>query len=133
MDVLLDTVPIAAATIRREGLHTRSRAYFRTPGLRLHTTSEILAESYTFLRRRASYRVAHETVVSLRASQTVRIYHIDEAFDRDIWAAIDEFSGVPLSYADASLVVLGRRLRIRHAFSFDADLRAVGLELVPED
>jgi predicted nucleic acid-binding protein len=39
----------------------------------------------------------------------------------------------PLSYADASLVVLGRRLRITTAFSFDDDLRACGFELVPGD
>ena len=86
----------------------------------------------TRFRRRAGYRAAAEAVRNLRGSQVLSVHHVDEAFDRDIWAAIDEFSGVPLSYADASLVVLGRRLRIRQAFSFDVDLRSAGLDLVPQ-
>jgi predicted nucleic acid-binding protein len=57
---------------------------------------------------------------------------VDDEFDQSIWRVIDEFAGVPMSYADASLVVLARRLRVPRVFSFDSDLKLAGLDLVPE-
>ncbi len=61
------------------------------------------------------------------------MHHVTEAFDAQIWEVIDEFAGVPLSYADASLMALGRRLRVSRVFGFDSDLQAAGLSLVPGD
>lgn len=98
----------------------------------MHTTSAVVGEIYTLLLPRVGYGPARVVARNLTSGLVAIVHHIDEAFDRDIWALIEEFSGVPLSYADASLVVLGRRLRVRQAFSFDADLRAAGLELVPD-
>ncbi len=103
----------------------------RLPGLRLVTTSVIVGEIYTYLVKLDGFGVARTTVRNLSSSSVVTIYQVDAGFDRDIWAAIDEFAGVPLSYADASLVVLGRRLRVRSVFSFDDDLRQAGLDLIP--
>ena len=131
MDVLLDTGGIAATALVRDQWHAEARQFARTPGLRLQTTTIVVGEAYTLLRRRSGYELGRRSVRALVTGQTVRVHHVDAAFDRDIWATIDEFAGVPLSYADASLVVLGRRLRIRQAFAFDEDLRACGLELVP--
>jgi len=64
-------------------------------------------------------------------SGTVAIHHFSPADEAQIWAVLDEFAGVPLSYADASLVALGQRLKLTAAFTFDDDLRQAGLEMVP--
>ena len=105
----------------------------RTAGLRLFTTSAIVGEIYTYMRSRDGYGVSRALVRSLAESRVTAIHQLDEVFDSAIWHVIDEFAGVPMSYADASLVVLGRRLRIQKVFSFDDDLRAAGLELVPAE
>jgi predicted nucleic acid-binding protein len=91
----------------------------------------VLGEAYTYLRARDGYGVALNAVEGVRASGVATIEFIDRDFDRRIWDTIREFAGVPLSYVDASLVVLGQRLRLRRVFSFDDDLRQAGLELVP--
>ncbi len=129
---MLDTGPVVAFSLPADEYHLAARAHFRTPALRLFTTATIVGEIYTFLRRRAGHHSARAVVRNLQASPVVSIDEVDDAFDAEIWRVIDEYAGVPLSYPDASLVVLGRRLRITTAFSFDSDLAAAGLRLVPE-
>jgi predicted nucleic acid-binding protein len=131
MDALLDTSGTVAAMVEGDQWAAQARRFIRSPRLRLFTTSVIVGEAYTLVGARFGYGPARAIVRALQHGRLARVYHVDAAFDRDIWSAIDEFSGVPLSYADASLVVLGRRLRIGRAFSFDDDLRQAGLELVP--
>lgn len=128
---LLDTSATVALTLSADSHHQLARRQFGEPGARFHTTSVILGETYTFLRRRVSFRSARETIDRVRRTGIVTVHQLDADFDRDAWLVIDQFAGVPLSYADASLVVLGRRLRIHTAFSFDSDLAGAGLELVP--
>ena len=114
-----------------EDQHRASRRFLRTPRLRLHTTTIILGEVYTLLNSRQGYAVASQAIERLRVSDVVRIYHFDESDESAVWRVLEEFAGVPLSYADASLVVLGRKLRVTSVFSFDDDLRQAGLALVP--
>ena len=131
MDVLVDTSAVVAMMVRRDQRHSVARAFGRSPNLRVHTTSAVLGEIHTIMRSRHGFAPARTAVRGLQQGQTSTIVHVDDAFDASIWALIDEFAGVPLSYEDASLVVLGRRLRIQQVFGFDDDLRAAGLELVP--
>ena len=42
-----------------------------------------------------------------------------------------ELRGIPLSHADASLIVVGRKLRLTEIFTFDSDFAAAGLTVVP--
>ena len=98
----------------------------------MHTTSIIVGETYTLLRNRAGYALARQVAHGIAEESFARVHQVDAAFDREIWAVIDGLAGVPLSYADASLVVLGRTLRIGQAFSFDDDLRVAGLALLPD-
>ena len=48
-----------------------------------------------------------------------------------IWSLLREYAGVPLSYADASLIVLGKKLGIGSIFTFDSDFRLAGMNVVP--
>jgi predicted nucleic acid-binding protein len=61
----------------------------------------------------------------------VTVYQSSPAFDAAAWGVIDEFAGVPLSYADAAIVALAREIGLQEVFSFDSDLRLAGLTLVP--
>ncbi len=131
MKVLLDTSAAYALTDRRDPYHVSARAYVRTPGLALVTASAIVAETYTIVRRRIHYRAAIEWVESLRVGGHVTVEHVGLAEDAAIWGILREYAGVPLSYADASVIALGRATGIKEVFSFDTDFAACGLRLVP--
>jgi len=151
---------MVALASQRDQWHERARRFARTSNLRMHTTSIIVGETYTLLRNRAGYALARQVAHGIAEESFARVHQVDAAFDREIWAVIDGLAGVPLrmcpkiidafpesntgsdpeaviirqslSYADASLVVLGRTLRIGQACSFDDDLRVAGLALLPD-
>jgi predicted nucleic acid-binding protein len=61
----------------------------------------------------------------------ITVHQSSAEFDAAAWDIIDEFAGVPMSYADATIVALARDLGLQEVFSFDSDLRLAGLTLVP--
>ncbi len=131
MDCLLDTGAMFSVLMERDADHAMARAFLRTPRLRLFSTAAMMGELYTLSRRRVGYQAARAAIVRIEGDPTIDIFQMEPPLDRETWAVIDEFAGVPLSYVDASLVALGRRLRIASVFSFDDDLRRAGLTLVP--
>lgn len=131
MIFLADTSGLVGLTAPADQYRSRARAFIRSPGVRLATNAIVLAETYTFLRSRYDFHLARNALRQFMASSAMTVTPWDADLDIATWAVIDEFSGVPLSYADASLVVLGRNLNIDTVFSFDDDLRQAGLRLVP--
>ena len=132
MDILLDTGATYASVDPRDEHWGPARRFLREPGLRLVTTSAVVSETYTLVRRRLGYGDAVGHVGMLRRSSFVRVYYVDEQFDADIWKKLETLRGIALSYVDAALIVLGERLRIRRIFTFDEDFREAGLEVVPQ-
>lgn len=132
MNCLLDSGAVIALAISNDDHAPRARAFYLTPGLRLFTTSVIVGEAYTYIRRRRGFEAAISAVRTLRPSGVVTIAPVGAHEDNAIWRTLEDFAGVPLSYADASLVALGRARRIAQVFSFDEDFRLAGLRLVPE-
>lgn len=94
-------------------------------------TSIVAGECYTLMLRRMGYGRAMEWRRSLDASPLVNVHVLDTRDEASIWEVLRQYSGVPLSYADASLVVLGRLLHINTVFTFDRDFRQAGMKVVP--
>ena len=128
---LVDTSAIYALNKRDDDDHEAARAHNVALSARMHTTSAVVAETYTLLRRRAGFEMANRVVSALRLSSFVAVHYVDEQFDGEIWRKLEVLRGIPLSYVDASLIVLGERLRIRRIFTFDDDFRAAGMDVVP--
>lgn len=131
MIFLADTSGLVGLTAPADQFRPRARAFVRSRGVRLATSVIVLAETYTFLRSRYDFALARNASRQFMSSSVMTVYQWDNDLDAATWAILDEFSGVPLSYADASLVVLSRHLGIDTVFSFDDDLRQAGLRLVP--
>ncbi len=93
-----------------------------------HTTEAIIEELYTLALRRLGWGPARRTVALMRQSSFISVHQDDQSLS---WAVVDEFPGVPLSYADATLVALSRGLSISTVFSFDSDFRLAGFTTVP--
>jgi predicted nucleic acid-binding protein len=126
-----DTSAIFASITTTDQAHALAREFRDDTPLELVIGQPVLEELYTLARRRIGYaramRLAEEFVAG-HAGVVVLQTDDDRAAT---WAVLREYSGVPLSYADASIVVLARQLRINEVFSFDDDLRQAGLILVP--
>jgi predicted nucleic acid-binding protein len=132
LDLLLDTSALYAVADPRDRHHSSAREFLRRRGLRFHTTTNVIGETFTIIRRREGYGKAIRFAHVYRQTQMVAVHHPTGADDTEIWAVIAEYSGVPLSYVDAGLLVLGRRLQLSSLFGFDEDFRLAGLRVVPD-
>jgi len=128
---LLDTSASYAFASPSDQHHAEARAVFRRPGLQLVTTSIVVGETYTLLNDRHGYGMAMRWAEALHASALTEAVHLGASEEVQIWETLRAFAGVPLSYQDASLVVLGRLLHLNDIFTFDSDFRQAGMHVVP--
>lgn len=131
MRVIADTSPLFSLANPREGRHLDARLFRRTPSLELFLTEPVLEELFTLGRRRIGFRNSWTLASSFRDGMAGTVVTQSDEAVNQTWSVLREYSGVPLSYADASIVVLARQMRVTEVFSFDDDLRQVGLRLVP--
>jgi predicted nucleic acid-binding protein len=131
-DVLFDTSGAFALIIPRDQFHRQARAFVGgARNLRLHIPEVVLGETYTTLRRRQGYQVAMRWVDGVLRSSTIVLHRPEPDDYESAWSVLREYAGVPLSYADASVVALGRATGIKDVFSFDTDFASCGMRLVP--
>ena len=99
---------------------------------RLVTSSQVAAETWTFLRRRAGDAVAWRWHERLVAAQNIAVEHVDRELEDEAWAWLRVHDERPYSFVDATSFALMRKLRIREALAFDGDFAAAGfVELRP--
>ena len=118
--------------LRRDAHHAGSLALWRSQRGGLVTTNLVLGETWTFVRRRDSFRMATELIDALSRSQSVAVHRIDEAVEDEAWRWLRRHDERAYSFVDATSFALMRRLRIREALAFDGDFSAAGfVELRP--
>lgn len=95
------------------------------------TSTAVVAESWTYLRRRSDHARAIEWFDTVLSSP-VTIKRIDSALEDDAWAWLRIHDERPYSFVDATSFALMRKLRISEALAFDGDFAAAGfVELRP--
>jgi predicted nucleic acid-binding protein len=105
-----------------ERAHSRSR---------LVTSSAVVAESWTYLRRKGGHKQAVAWLDAVRAAPSL-VERIDAALEDEAWAWLRIHDERPYSFVDATSFALMRKLRIREALAFDGDFAAAGfVELRP--
>jgi predicted nucleic acid-binding protein len=98
----------------------------------LTTTSLVLGETWTFLRRRADHGRATRWLDSLLGSPRIAVERIDEPLEDEAWRWLRVHDERPYSFVDATSFALMRKLRIDEALAFDDDFAAAGfVELRP--
>jgi uncharacterized protein len=94
------------------------------------TTTLIVAETWTYLRRRSGHRRAMRWLDLLAASR-VAVDRIDEKLESEAWAWLRQHDDRAYSLVDATSFALMGKLRIE-ALAFDGDFAAAGfVELRP--
>jgi predicted nucleic acid-binding protein len=114
---LLDTGPIVAYLDARDAEHHRVASAFESHTGRLVTTSAVVVEAMHFLGNVPSG--APLLVEFLQASQTD--IHECTSIEQLVEAAelMAQYADTPMDFADASLVLLGERLKIHAVCTLD--------------
>lgn len=105
--------------------------FFRENKISLYTTWDVISETITLLRYRASYKLSVEFIDVVKPS-----LHIVHYNDSVRMAAAEIFKKLSrdkrLSFCDSiSYVVITHMLENMPCFSFDSDFRSLGLTVYP--
>ncbi len=131
--IFVDSSYWIAQQLKRDGRHLEARALAqRYGGIVLSTSNAIVAETWTFLRRRSTHAAAIDWLDSVLSEPYVRITRVDEELEDAAWAWLRVHDERPYSFVDATSFALMRKLRISDALAFDGDFAAAGFtELRP--
>ena len=110
----------------RDGRHEAALLAWREPRGALITTNQVVAETWTFLRRRAGHPAAESFRSATAAARFLTVRHVDEELEAEAWRWLARHDERPYSFVDATSFALMRRLRIRQALAFDGDFAAAG-------
>ena len=131
--IFVDSSYWIAETLPRDGRHAAAASLARRHAPdNLTTTNLVLAETWTFVRRRADHRMAIRWLDFVLAARRIAVERIDEELEAEAWAWLRVHDERPYSFVDATSFALMRRKRIADALAFDGDFAAAGFnELRP--
>jgi len=92
----------------------------------LLTSNNVVAETYTFVRRRHGHAKAQAAIRALRDVPALTIVHVEPPVEEDAWRWLGHESRREYTFVDATSFAIMRRRRIREALSFDGDFSAAG-------
>jgi uncharacterized protein len=99
---------------------------------RLVTSSTVVGETWTFLRRRTDHAVAMRWLDRVHAAPNITVERIGAELEAEAWTWLRVHDERPYSFVDATSFALMRKLRIEKALAFDGDFAAAGfVELRP--
>jgi predicted nucleic acid-binding protein len=110
-----------------DGMHVAAaQAAARAEEVRLTTSSAVVAETWTLLRRGAGHAKAWLWLDRVRGDTHCRIERVTREIEDEAWAWLRTHDERSYSFVDATSFALMRRLRISEALAFDGDFAAAG-------
>lgn len=103
-------------------------------GARPVTTGDVLAETITFLRYRASHEAAVEfrrLVDGAERDGRLAVKWVDKVLFERAWRIFLDYEDQELSMADCTSFAVCRRERLRNALTLDKHFRTMGLAVLP--
>jgi len=129
-----DTSFWVALQMARDRRHHDAALLWRAGGASIRTTSLVLGETWTLLRRRAGHDHAVRFIDLVGASERVTSSPIDATLEDEAWTWLRRHDERVYSFVDATSFAFMRRHRINEALAFDGDFTAAGFfELRPAD
>jgi len=91
----------------------------------LVTSNAVVAETWTYLRRKAGHSRAIAWLDRIEAAP-LAVENVDTSLESEAWAWLRVRDERPYSFVDATSFALMRKLRIGEALAFDGDFAAAG-------
>jgi uncharacterized protein len=131
--IFVDSSYWIAQLLDRDVHHARAKALEREHSRgALLTSNAVVAESWTYLRRKAGHPRAIVWLDQVEAAPRLTVERIGDELEREAWAWLRIHDERPYSFVDATSFALMRKLRITEALAFDGDFAAAGFtELRP--
>jgi len=125
--IFADSSFLIAEWVPRDGRHVDAARLTRAHSTgRIRTSNLVLAETWTFLRRKAGHRSATRWLDHVLAATRIDVVRIDAELEDEAWAWLRVHDERPYSFVDATSFALMRRHRITEALAFDGDFAAAG-------
>jgi predicted nucleic acid-binding protein len=112
--------------VPRDAHHREATTLWGEGGHLLVTTSHVMGETWTFLRRGASHQVGLRFLRIVESSLRVTIVRVDDATEREAWEWLRRHDERVYSFVDATSFAVMRRLGLIEARAFDGDFSAAG-------
>ena len=131
--IFVDSSFFIADFLPRDGRHREAKEQARgIASIRLLTSNLVMAETWTYLRRRSSHSRAIAWLDAILGRALIRVERIDDELETEAWAWLRVHDERPYSFVDATSFMLMRRRRITDVLAFDGDFAAAGFnELRP--
>jgi predicted nucleic acid-binding protein len=125
--IFVDSSFWIAQILPRDSHHRQACALEKMHDLgRLVTSAAVIAETWTFLRRRSGHRAAIAWLDRVLDAGNLDRERIDAELEAESWAWLRVHDERPYSFVDATSFALMRRKRITDALAFDGDFAAAG-------
>jgi predicted nucleic acid-binding protein len=115
-----------ALLVPRDARHQEAKALWRTSRTTLLTTSHVVGETWTFLRRRAGHSAAVSFLDATGRSERLVVVHVDQEIERAAFDWLRRHDERVYSFVDATSFEVMRRRRLSEALAFDGDFAAAG-------
>jgi predicted nucleic acid-binding protein len=124
----VDTSFWVALLVPRDSHHEEAKALWRSGRDTLLTTSHVVGETWTFLRRRAGHSAAVSFLDATSRSERLVVVHVDQEIEQAAFEWLRRHDERQYSFVDATSFEVMRRRRIGKAFAFDGDFAAAGFD-----
>jgi predicted nucleic acid-binding protein len=134
--IFIDTGAWLGISLTDDHYHTlaeQTLAQLLKSGFRLVTTNHVVGETYTFLSRVCSSRIALIFIEKLKTSAALDYYFINEEMELAAFDWLRRYSDQPFSFVDATSFVTMKSLGLSKAFAFDKHFLTAGFIRVPLD
>lgn len=128
----VDTSFFIALQLARDDHHRDAVALWRGNGDRLVTTTHVVGETWTGLRRRAGHAAAAAFYEGAITEPRLSIASVDQDAELVAWRWLIRHDEREYSFVDATSFAFMRARRVRDVLAFDGDFSAAGfIELRP--
>ncbi len=117
-DILVDTGPLVALFDKDDHYHSHITAFTRGKGFRFHTTLAVLTELLHLVDFHVQVQL---NVLRWVAGGGVVLHDIGTEELHRICELSEQYSDLPMDFADATLVVVAEKTGIRSIISIDSD------------
>jgi len=122
----VDTSFWVALLVPRDGRHEQARELWRREAGALLSTSHVVGETWTFLRRRAGHGAAVAFLDAAEGSPRLTVVRPEAETETEALRWLRRHDEREYSFVDAVSFAVMRRRRLVEALAFDGDFAAAG-------